>query len=307
MSSTTRTTLGDFVAAAESFAAIRGLALTIEDGASVEERAAAVVALATEGGVVQERLDAEVSAHEAWLASRREAQESRANLAVAIVLLSEQGITAKAIAERFTLKGGNSIVPVWATFGRWVLASVAAGGKRAVASGDADTRAAALSEGWNAVLAAKKAGALKVVTFGDKVASGAAPSALRAEAETIKAKKDAAKAPKEPATVEPQTTGTNTGATEPPAPVEPVTDDAVVETTPKGSDAPSAGDDLVSVLRTVRQGIRQAAAILANDPEGRLTPEQIVAAWEYAVEAGNDLPEVVAMLAEAHEANIAAA
>lgn len=308
----TKRTLTDYVGSAESFAALRGAALVVSDDASVEDRAAALVALATSGGVVKDRLAEQDAAYAAYMATKVAAQDTRADLAIAMVLLSEQGITNANLATRFAVPGGKSAVATWLTFGQWVLASVDAGGKRPVASGDAAVRAEALSEGWNAVLAAKKAGALKDKSFSAKVAAGAAPSSLRDATAAVVA----AKAPKEPQapvpgvdTPEPGTTGSDTtpkgSETFDSTPLDIVADGS----TPEGSDDEtlSAGADLVAVMRSITKGIRQAAAILANDPEGLLTPEQIVAAWEQAHTAQGDLSEVIATLDAAHAANVEAA
>lgn len=228
----TTSTLATLVGSAEAFATLRGLKVAKPE-ASVEERSAAIVALATDGEAVKANLAAEVDAHKAYIAAKQDAQETRANLAIAMRLLSEEGIQNTALAERFALPGGKSAVPTWLRFAEWVLSSVAAGGKRNVASGDAAVRAEALSEGWNAILAAKKAGAMNDKSFIEKVTFGAAPSSLREAATAIKAEKDAAKAPKEPvAPVEPSS-GTNTGATEPSAPVAPVVPGTTVAPAPE--------------------------------------------------------------------------
>jgi hypothetical protein len=289
------TTLADYVGAAEAFATLRGLAVAGGD-ATVEERAAAIVALAAEGGTVKANLSAEDEAHRAYLAARVTAQETRADLAIAIVLLSEEGLTNTAIAERFALPGGKTATATWLAFGKWVLASMTVKGDRAVRSGDATVRSAALSEGWNAILATKKAGGLNDKSFIAVVNAAGTPAALRQKAEQIKADKVAAKAPKEPVpgvdTHEPQTTGTTTvTAPEEPTvtdePVVPGTTDEPAVTAPEEpvDDSLSLDADVLRTVKTVTAGLAQIkASILLSEQATREAVWAATAEWQALVD-----------------------
>jgi hypothetical protein len=285
VSNTTSTTTlhATLVGSAEAFATLRGLTVAKPE-ASVEERSAAIVALATDGEAVKANLAAEVDAHKAYITAKQDAQETRANLAIAMRLLSEEGIQNVALAERFAVPGGKSAVPTWLRFAEWVLYSVNSGGSRPVTSGDAAVRADALSEGWNAILAAKKAGALNDKSFTGKIANGAAPKSLRDAAETIKAAKQAAKQPEvDPTTPEPQSTGTNTGATEPSAPVVPVVPGTTDTTTPEESVADSLSLD-ADTLRKVAFVTSTMQSIVASVRLGTLDADTVQAAFQAAGE-----------------------
>lgn len=302
------TTLADYVGAAEAFATLRGLAVAGGD-ATVEQRVAAIVALAAEGGTVKANLSAEDEAHRAYLAARVTAQETRADLAIAIVLLSEEGLTNTAIAERFALPGGKTATATWLAFGKWVLASMTVKGERAVRSGDATVRSAALSEGWNAILATKKAGGLNDKSFRAVVDAAGTPAALRQKADQIKAAKTAAKAPKEPVqgvdTPEPGTTGTDTGATT--APEEPVDEPVVpgtTETTPEESvdESLSLDADLLRAVKTATSALAQIRAGVRLDSVEKATLDavwQATAEWQALVDG---ISEEILALAEAEDA-----
>lgn len=191
MSTKITATLDSIATATDILAGFRGEAVT--DAASTTRTADALALLRsrTDGatvGAVEEASERAESARQTWLDLLRTATDRRADLALAMLAASVEGMSNKAVGDRYGCD--NSRVPLWISFGAWL----ANGGASKIPAHD---RESFLAEAWGSLDQAKRNGLLnseavrEAVTKGSKALGRVASGAVKAKADAVKAAAEA--------------------------------------------------------------------------------------------------------------------